>query len=286
MKQLTCALACTLLTVGPGCASPARSGAPVHSPAVRVHEAITFARYPDILYLPVHEVAGALGWPLARDDEEEALLLRGKPVDPKVVHHLVDGATLIPLQALAQYGAKLQWNPARQLMRVEAGGKTLWVHRGAKGVVIDLTRQRLKAYQGGRLVLSSRVSTGRIGKSTPAGLYHADWRQRMHRSRLYDNAPMPYSVHLAGHIFIHGFQSVPRRPASHGCIRLPLRRGNPARWFYYWVDKGTPIRIVRSRPSPKKLSAKAERTRSRAAWHRRELRHSQGVGVRELGDAR
>lgn len=55
---------------------------------------------------------------------------------------------------------------------------------------------------------------------------------------------MPYSVQVNGNIFIHGFSDVPRWPASHGCIRIPLTEGNPARKFFYWVSIGTPIKIV------------------------------------------
>jgi lipoprotein-anchoring transpeptidase ErfK/SrfK len=39
---------------------------------------------------------------------------------------------------------------------------------------------------------------------------------------------------------------VPKYPASHGCIRLPyLTDENPARFFYEWIDKGTPITIIK-----------------------------------------
>jgi hypothetical protein len=65
----------------------------------------------------------------------------------------------------------------------------------------------------------------------------------MHRSRLYHNAPMPWSVQVHENVFIHGFQKVPRHPASHGCVRLPLAGANPAKWFYDWIDIGTPISI-------------------------------------------
>jgi hypothetical protein len=65
----------------------------------------------------------------------------------------------------------------------------------------------------------------------------------MHRSRLYHNAPMPWSVQVHENIFIHGFRKVPRHPSSHGCIRLPLAGANPAKWFYDWIDIGTPIGI-------------------------------------------
>lgn len=125
---------------------------------------------------------------------------------------------------------------------------SLWHSRpqagGPKSVVIDKGRQELLAYEGNRLVLSTRISTGRRGRETPSGRFRAQGKSLMHYSRLYDNAPMPYSVQIAGNYFIHGFSSVPNYPASHGCIRVPVSGGNPARQFYEWVDVGTPVRIV------------------------------------------
>jgi lipoprotein-anchoring transpeptidase ErfK/SrfK len=112
-----------------------------------------------------------------------------------------------------------------------------------KRVEVDKTHQLLRAYEGDRLILESRVSTGK-GNSTPNGSYQVQGKQRMHYSRRYDNAPMPYSVQVSGHYFIHGFTYVPDRPASHGCVRLPLSNGNPARAFYDWVEVDTPVEII------------------------------------------
>jgi len=111
-------------------------------------------------------------------------------------------------------------------------------------VVINKSQQMLRAYEGDRLVLQTHVSTGKEGKETPNGRFRAGAKYRMHRSSRYHNAPMPYSVVVNGHYFIHGYTSVPNYPASHGCIRLPLNNGNPARWFYHWIKPGTPISIV------------------------------------------
>lgn len=41
----------------------------------------------------------------------------------------------------------------------------------------------------------------------------ADGRGLQHSSR-YDSAPMPWSVRICGHVFIHGFRNVPKYPAS------------------------------------------------------------------------
>ena len=113
-----------------------------------------------------------------------------------------------------------------------------------KHVVIDKTTQTLRAYEGEKVVIESRVSTGRMGRRTPSGHFTTGEKHRIHYSRLYDNAPMPWSVQVNGNYFIHGFASVPDRPASHGCIRVPLTGDNPAKRFFDWVDTGTPIEIT------------------------------------------
>ena len=65
----------------------------------------------------------------------------------------------------------------------------------AKRVEIDKTQQVLRAYDGEWLILESRVSTGR-GNSTPNGSYRVQEKQRMHYSKRYHNAPMPYTTSL------------------------------------------------------------------------------------------
>lgn len=112
-----------------------------------------------------------------------------------------------------------------------------------KRVEIDKTQQQLRAYEGDRVVLESRVSTGRKGKQTPNGSFRVGMKLRMHHSRLYENAPMPFSVQVAGNYFIHGFDSVPDRPSSHGCIRLPMTGANPAKQFFEWAEPGIPVEI-------------------------------------------
>jgi lipoprotein-anchoring transpeptidase ErfK/SrfK len=127
----------------------------------------------------------------------------------------------------------------------------------SKRVEIDKTTQMLRAYEGDRLVLESRVSTGRRGKSTPSGQFAVRAKFRMHYSSRYQNAPMPYSVQVVGHYFIHGYKVVPEKPASHGCIRLPLVDGNPARQFFEWVEIGTPVVITGKWEGPAKGRAVA-----------------------------
>jgi hypothetical protein len=88
--------------------------------------------------------------------------------------------------------------------------------------VIDLEEQEMKVYVDGSHEYTWKVSTGRRGYITPNGTYKPQWLSRMHYSRKYDDAPMPYSVFFHGGYAVHGTTSISRlgRPASHGCVRL------------------------------------------------------------------
>jgi hypothetical protein len=58
---------------------------------------------------------------------------------------------------------------------------------------------------------------GKPGHETPRGAFRVEWRNRMHYSRQFNNAPMPYSVFFRGGAAIHeGSLSV----RSHGCIHV------------------------------------------------------------------
>ena len=174
-------------------------------------------------------------------------------------------APMVPTNAQTQYRRANFANAWRWLLL--AFGLTLsacaqtqvadGVLAASKRVVVDKAVQELTAYEGERVILRSRVSTGRAGRRTPSGNFTAGIKARMHYSRLYDNAPMPFSVQFNGNYFIHGFTSVPNRPASHGCIRLPLDGGNPAKQFYDWVEPGTPIEVTGEwvPPAPRKKGA-------------------------------
>jgi lipoprotein-anchoring transpeptidase ErfK/SrfK len=64
------------------------------------------------------------------------------------------------------------------------------------------------------------VSTGIYG--TPSGSFRPQSLARYHRSTLYNNAPMPYSIFYDGNFAIHGTTHVAQLGgrASRGCIRL------------------------------------------------------------------
>jgi len=102
-----------------------------------------------------------------------------------------------------------------QTQKKEVLNKKLWLN-------VDLSSQRLKVYKDGNLLYQWKVSTGRRGYATPVGKFKPKYLTKMHYSRQYNNAPMPYSIFFhAGYAF-HGTKSLSRlgRRASHGCVRL------------------------------------------------------------------
>lgn len=207
-------------------------------------DGITFAAEPGKLYLPVHEAARELGLVTGLDEAGHVVTLGGVEFKPGTLRQLVDGTELVHVQQLADAGVEVAAPDASGAVRVGGLFRGFLVRAGEQRVEVSLAKQQLRGWQGSRLVLQTRISSGRNGR-TPAGEFKAGpYRARMHRSSRYNNAPMPWSVQFNGHVFIHGFTSVPNYPASHGCIRVPLNEGNPAKFFYEWVLNGTPIKVT------------------------------------------
>lgn len=101
-------------------------------------------------------------------------------------------------------------------------------------VEISKGRQVLFIIRNGKVALITPVSTGATG-NTPLG----HWR-------VYSRVPgfnakaMYYSSFFIGGFAIHGYQSVPPYPASHGCVRIPLW---VAYRLYSLIDYGTEIYV-------------------------------------------
>lgn len=87
---------------------------------------------------------------------------------------------------------------------------------------VSVTTQTMHVYLDGQLRYEWPVSTAREGKYTPRGEWTPQWLSRWHRSRRYNNTPMPFAIFYDGDYAIHGTESISRlgRPASAGCVRL------------------------------------------------------------------
>ena len=123
-------------------------------------------------------------------------------------------------------------------------GQYLWrtVPEGAgeERVVISLTEQLAYLYRGDALMAVATISTGVEGRDTPTGIFAVRGKTPMHRSKKYDNAPMPFTQFIDEYgVALHGGFN-PGYPASHGCIRLPLAF---AKKLYTVTGIGTPVII-------------------------------------------
>lgn len=209
---------------------------------VRVLEGITFDVRRGELYLPVRDLRQVVGLPVR---EAGSRVLVGRRALPRrATWRLLDGTRLVSVRGLKAAGVPVGWDRLRRLPVVAHRGKDFPVRAGLKRLVVNRAEQRMRGWQGSRLVLETIVSTGAPGFTTPRGQFTAGpFKAVMHHSSIYNNAPMPFTVQVIGNICIHGSGSVPRYPASHGCVRVPLTGANPARAVYEWVNRGAAVMI-------------------------------------------
>lgn len=111
--------------------------------------------------------------------------------------------------------------PAKQ----EAGAKASpALEKSATGplvITISIKKQRVAVFDAEGLVTEAPISSGRVGYSTPTGIYSILEKRKVHYSNLYDSAPMPNMQRITwSGVALHAGQ-LPGYPASHGCIRLP-----------------------------------------------------------------
>ncbi|MEO6360597.1 MAG: L,D-transpeptidase family protein [Sphingomicrobium sp.] len=112
---------------------------------------------------------------------------------------------------------------------------------GAERVVVSLSDQLAFLYRGDTLMAVSTISSGTDQTPTPTGIFNVLEKKPMHRSRKYDNAPMPFMQRIDGFgIALHAGH-LPGRPASHGCVRLPAKF---AAKLFSTTPVGTPIFIA------------------------------------------
>ena len=161
-----------------------------------------------------------------------AALLAGCATAPKVVHapapRQTPTAQELPYRwtqgnapqahkdAVALFGPLyLRPGQYRWAANVPASGETK--------VVIDTLAQLFYVYRGDKLVGVTTVSSGKKGKETPLGFWSVMSKKVKGFSRKYDNAPMPYmQMYDSAGIAFHAGAN-PGYPASHGCVRLPLK---------------------------------------------------------------
>ena len=106
-------------------------------------------------------------------------------------------------------------------------GEYVWAStapsQGDTRIVVDLLTQMTYVYRGDKLLGASSMSCAKTGHITPYGNWTILEKRPFYRSKKYDNAPMPFMQRIDDYgIAFHGGVN-PGYPASHGCMRLPMK---------------------------------------------------------------
>ena len=116
-----------------------------------------------------------------------------------------------------------------------SGGKGRWID-------VNLSKQRLTAYQGNTPVFSALVSTGLPRTPTVVGRFKIYTKLTSTRMRGpgYDLPNVPYTMYFYKGYGIHGtyWHHNFGHPMSHGCVNL---RTSDAAWLFNWASIGTPV---------------------------------------------
>ena len=120
---------------------------------------------------------------------------------------------------------------------------------------VDITKQVMTLYEGHQVRLITTISTG-SGQNycytpfysttrkcenayTPEGKFaYSYYVDAWHRSPL---GQLYKPFYFNGGIAVHGYPSVPVRPASHGCVRVPMRIAD---YWHTLVRRGDPVYVV------------------------------------------
>jgi lipoprotein-anchoring transpeptidase ErfK/SrfK len=119
---------------------------------------------------------------------------------------------------------------------------TIW---DGKQIIIDLSQQRLYAFENGELVRQFTVSTGLPATPTVTGdfaIYRRYESQRM-QGPDYDLPGVPWVMYFYQSYSIHGtyWHNNFGQPMSHGCVNM---RTPEAEWLYNWAPDGTSVRVI------------------------------------------
>ena len=112
---------------------------------------------------------------------------------------------------------------------------------------VDLDRQTIHV-EAKEQTFDWKVSSGKFGYETPNGKYGVLWMDKDHHSDTYDQAPMPNAIFFAPGYAIHGASTSSwGRPASHGCVRLPVAKS--ALLFDLVKAEGAEVNIIGYSPA-------------------------------------
>ncbi|WP_013322333.1 L,D-transpeptidase [Gloeothece verrucosa] len=171
---------------------------------------------------------------MIKSHSHNTLFFSGKAVLASLLLTLTTvGMGLTPLPSLAQ---SPQDTINEKIVALKAS-ENRWIE-------IDLSSQRLIAWEGKKPVYAVIVSTGKKETPTLPGVFNVKIMRSLDRMRGpdYDVPNVPYAMYYQGGYAIHGayWHNKFGTPVSHGCINVAV---DHAEWLYKWSSIGTPVVI-------------------------------------------
>jgi lipoprotein-anchoring transpeptidase ErfK/SrfK len=113
-------------------------------------------------------------------------------------------------------------------------------------IQVNISNQRLVAWEGSNPVYAVRVSTGKKKTPTLGGIFNIQTKLLKTRMRGdgYDTPNVPHVMYYSGGYGIHGayWHRSFGTPVSRGCVNVAP---NHAKWLYNWASVGTPVIVLR-----------------------------------------
>lgn len=145
--------------------------------------------------------------------------------------------------------ADLDRNGQQKIVSIEA--RTMFGPEGERYITIDLSEQRLYAYESGNLANTFLVSAARYPWTTKAGIHSIlakiptvdyTWNYGEGNANNYNLGPTPWNLLIYPHHYIHyaWWHNNFGHPMSHGCVNVGLIS---MKWLYEWAKVGTPVEV-------------------------------------------
>lgn len=124
--------------------------------------------------------------------------------------------------------------------------------QNGKVIIVDISSQRLYAYDNTHVFMNAAVSTGIKGTPTPKGSFFIFKKQPSRymqgplpgiSEQMYDLPGVPWTMFFTEEgAAIHGayWHNSFGTPYSHGCVNLPVAK---AKKLYHWADAGTRVYV-------------------------------------------
>ena len=164
----------------------------------------------------------------ATPSDAKIRLFGGHQAKPRAQFHAEIGPLPVPYHWTQGAAPKAHRDMVSQFGKVGLGpGQYVWAAQaptaGDTKIVVDLLTQMTYVYRADQLIGASSMSSAKTGHITPYGFWSILEKRPFYRSKKYDNAPMPFMQRIDDYgIAFHGGVN-PGFPASHGCMRLPMK---------------------------------------------------------------